>query len=183
MMCQIGTDTGPQCLLHFMLIQRCSLDSSPQLTLHYSQLCIYCMDHFCVIKCTLEKETCIRCRWAWLFITALSYPTAFFHSSIHPTNHSANHPLFLLMCVFYQIFVCSPLILHAASALLPLPNGILSGKHNSYWISMDWHSVKLYCDTQMSTGSAYYLSCIMVMSCFHMFKAYFCHLDAWDQDE
>lgn len=94
--------------------------TSPQLT-----ICMCCVNGF-------AEEG-----WALLFILALFHPPAYHLPLIHP----ANHPLFF-WCVFYQIFVCSPLILHAASALLPLPSGVLSGKHNSSWISLDWHSVK-----------------------------------------
>lgn len=87
------------------------------------------------IKYTLQ-ETGNR----WMsFTTHLGFPSLLssvlhpsIHAPIHPSTHPTSHPTTLtLMCVFYGLFVCSSLILHAASALLPLPSGILSGKHTS----------------------------------------------------
>lgn len=119
-----------------------------------------------------EKELCIRCHSMWLFIIGLSHPSDFLPSN-HPSVHPFIHPLFLLMCVFSKIFVCSPLILLAASVLLPLPSGILSGKQQllnicglAFCKILPWHVHELwfYCANP---------ELIMV------FSSNFYHLDAW----
>lgn len=87
-----------------------------------------------LIKCTLEKQTWTSFTSYLGFLSSHRFLLPSIASSSHPAKSSFD------VCILSN-FVCSLLILHAASAHLPLPSGILSGNQTSYCTSMDWRSV------------------------------------------